>query len=162
MPIFRDFTGATGLEPATSGVTGRARANTILHPKARKSPISRDFVRIGGRGVHALPSGFRTVPPHPDPIATSPVVSTRRHAHLRTHDWPALPLRSPEPRRSPSRRRASRFTVHRRVSVGSSQACSKQRLATQPRRCRDTRLRLRRHGVPVVDPRLARTVRRIR
>jgi hypothetical protein len=36
-------TGATGLEPATSGVTDHARGITILHQMARKSPISRDF-----------------------------------------------------------------------------------------------------------------------
>jgi hypothetical protein len=38
-----DETGATGLEPATSGVTDHARGNTILPVKTRKSPNSRDF-----------------------------------------------------------------------------------------------------------------------
>jgi hypothetical protein len=36
-------TGATGLEPATSGVTDPERAPTILPVKTRKSPISRGF-----------------------------------------------------------------------------------------------------------------------
>jgi hypothetical protein len=36
-------TGATGLEPATSGVTGRARGAMVFHPTTRKSPISRNF-----------------------------------------------------------------------------------------------------------------------
>jgi len=53
MAICREFTGATGLEPATSGVTGDEEANTILRRKARKSPISRDFGRLGGRELHA-------------------------------------------------------------------------------------------------------------
>jgi hypothetical protein len=35
--------GATGLEPATSGVTDHERAPPILHAKTRKSPISRGF-----------------------------------------------------------------------------------------------------------------------
>src|SRR4051812_38166864 len=65
------FTGATGLEPATSGVTGDARANTILQAKTRKSTISSDFVQVAAGRFHGLSWGFRMVPPHPDPIAMS-------------------------------------------------------------------------------------------
>jgi hypothetical protein len=36
---------ATGLEPATSGVTGGARGPKILHATTRKSQISRDFLQ---------------------------------------------------------------------------------------------------------------------
>ena len=36
-------TGATGLEPATSGVAGRARSATILQEAARRSPSSREL-----------------------------------------------------------------------------------------------------------------------
>ncbi len=63
--------GATGLEPATSGVTGDARGNTILHAKTRKSTISREFVACGGRAFHGHPLGFRALPPHPGPIELS-------------------------------------------------------------------------------------------
>src|SRR4051794_30552378 len=82
-------TGATGLEPATSGVTGDARANTFLHGKAQKSPVSRDFVWFEERGFHAPSWGFRRVPPHPDPIALSPLqamssLGTTRQAFMTT------------------------------------------------------------------------------
>jgi hypothetical protein len=40
-------TGAMGLEPATSGVTGRARGATILHGMTRKNLTSRDFYGSG-------------------------------------------------------------------------------------------------------------------
>ena len=66
-------TGATGLEPATSGVTGVARANAILHLKARKSLISAEVVQICGLDIHALPRGSWSVPPHPHPIVMSPL-----------------------------------------------------------------------------------------
>ena len=35
--------GATGLEPATSGVTDLERGAMILHETAQKSPFSREF-----------------------------------------------------------------------------------------------------------------------
>jgi hypothetical protein len=39
-------TGATGLEPATSGVTGRATGVSILHGATRKIPDSREFASV--------------------------------------------------------------------------------------------------------------------
>jgi hypothetical protein len=69
-------TGATGLEPATSGVTGRAMGPTILHASTRKTPISRHFERLVGRRFLGLPWGFRRFPPHPHPIVSSPAATT--------------------------------------------------------------------------------------
>jgi hypothetical protein len=43
MLICGDFTGATGLEPATSGVTGRASTAMIYHQATRKGSNSREF-----------------------------------------------------------------------------------------------------------------------
>src|SRR5919106_3286615 len=44
MPICRYFTGATGLEPATSGVTGRYRLNRHDRLRPRITGWSGDFV----------------------------------------------------------------------------------------------------------------------
>jgi hypothetical protein len=65
--------GGYGTQPAASGVTGDARANTILHRKARKSLISGELIQFGARDIHALPWGFWSVPPHPHPIVLSPL-----------------------------------------------------------------------------------------
>jgi hypothetical protein len=69
-------TGATGLEPATSGVTGRARGATSLHGTTRKSLNSRVFGSAAGARPHALACPCPHVPPHPDPIASSSIESS--------------------------------------------------------------------------------------
>jgi hypothetical protein len=58
-------TGATGLDPATSGVTGRARASTILHGATQKNPDSREFGSASNVGFADLALPCPTVTPHP-------------------------------------------------------------------------------------------------
>ncbi len=56
--------GATGLKPATSGVTGRGSGTTILHRRVRKPRIAEVFGRDGGRAfpvLHELPGASRPI-----------------------------------------------------------------------------------------------------
>jgi hypothetical protein len=60
--------GATGLEPATSGVTGDAGANTTLHRRSRKSPISRvsfGLLLDGSTAFHIALSPLQAMSPSP-------------------------------------------------------------------------------------------------
>jgi hypothetical protein len=61
-------TGATGLEPATSGVTGRARATTILPATTRKSLLSRCFGEAQSTGLYDSARPSTMASPHPRPI----------------------------------------------------------------------------------------------
>jgi hypothetical protein len=70
--------GATGLEPATSGVTGRARGVTILHGATRKSLNSRGFGSVSSARFNDVARACPTVPPHPGPIAASSIDTARR------------------------------------------------------------------------------------
>jgi hypothetical protein len=61
MPICRNFTGATGLEPATSGVTGRSWRFRAERGKAGIPVVSRAFRawRCGDdRGQAGVPGGL--------------------------------------------------------------------------------------------------------
>jgi hypothetical protein len=69
-------TGATGLEPATSGVTGRAGAATILHGATPKNTDSSGFVEDTTTRHDLVPTGFPTLPLHPRPIVASPGTTT--------------------------------------------------------------------------------------
>jgi hypothetical protein len=75
MLICRHFleAGATGLEPATSGVTGRARGSMILYRMARKSLDSWEFGSTSNTGINDSACTCPTVPPHLGPIASSSV-----------------------------------------------------------------------------------------
>src|SRR5581483_8414300 len=78
-------TGATGLEPATSGVTGDARANTILHGTARKNPISRCSIylpMVASTGAHDVPGESRPI------HAPLPQCLLRQRAQLRNDKSP--------------------------------------------------------------------------
>jgi hypothetical protein len=66
-----DETGATGLEPATSGVTGRARASMILNRPTQRNPASREFGSASNVGSPNLARPSPMFPPHPGPIAAS-------------------------------------------------------------------------------------------
>ena len=61
--------GATGLEPATSGVTGRVSAATILHGATRKRLNSWGFDSASSVSFNDLARASPAVPPHPGPIA---------------------------------------------------------------------------------------------
>jgi hypothetical protein len=60
--ICRDFTGATGLEPATSGVTGRARRFRAERQSAGIWDASRACPTLALRGLPAVGGGFRRPP----------------------------------------------------------------------------------------------------
>lgn len=55
--------GATGLDPATSGVAGRARSATILKEAARRSPSSRELASASSSGFNDLARACPAVPP---------------------------------------------------------------------------------------------------
>jgi len=54
--------GATGLEPATSGVTGRGRVATSVHGVTRKNPSSSDFDEASSARFYELARSCPTVP----------------------------------------------------------------------------------------------------
>jgi hypothetical protein len=81
MRICRMFsTGATGLEPATSGVTGRARGATNLPRAIRRSLNSGGFPGTASVAFHALPPCRPMRLPHPRPIGASSIETKARSA----------------------------------------------------------------------------------
>jgi hypothetical protein len=97
VPISRHFegTGATGLEPATSGVTGRARVLTILYATPRKRPNSRNFRSVFAARSNGFPRRSLTGSPHLRPITAS-----QRQAHLQELSSPASQALATETTRS--------------------------------------------------------------
>jgi len=69
-------TGATGLEPATSGVTGRASTATIYHQATRKGSNSREFCLTMSVRLHELECGCPVLLPHARPIVLSAIETT--------------------------------------------------------------------------------------
>jgi hypothetical protein len=70
-------TGATGLEPATSGVTGRARGVTILPATIRKSLLSRRFGEAQSTGLYDSARPSTMASPSTPHRAVDAVASTR-------------------------------------------------------------------------------------
>jgi hypothetical protein len=109
MPICRDFTGATGLEPATSGVTGRVRHNDARRRVTQNEPICRCFSAQGRASSAWLSQSCNRRLGHE--WATESCLHGQRAGSGRS---PSLRAR---PRRQASRRRPpSGVASHRRAS----------------------------------------------
>jgi hypothetical protein len=67
---------ATGLEPATSGVTGRANDATIYQHATRKSPNSKEFCLTMSIRLHELEWGCPVVLPRARLIVLSAIETT--------------------------------------------------------------------------------------